>query len=115
MDTTKRPEALRWGVLGAGRITESTVPDLDRVAGFEVVAIASRTGTGAARLASTIPGAVATDVGTVLGDSTIDALYVATPFASVWIVVVELPLRNAPARWRTPEPSSDGWRRSSDR
>jgi predicted dehydrogenase len=82
MDITERYETVRWGVLGAGRITESTVPDLRRVDGFEVVAIASRSTAGAERLAASIPGAVATDSATILGDASIDALYVATPFAT---------------------------------
>jgi predicted dehydrogenase len=82
MSTTEHYETVRWGVLGAGRITESTVPDLARVEGFEVAAVASRTGAGAARLAAAIPGAIATNLETLLGDATIEAVYVATPFAT---------------------------------
>ncbi len=87
MDITERYETVRWGVLGAGRITDATVPDLDRVDGFAVVAVASRSGVGAARLAASIPNAVATDVDSILGDATIDAVYVATPFATHAAVV----------------------------
>jgi predicted dehydrogenase len=82
MTITERYGTVRWGILGAGRITASTVPDLRRVDGFEVVAVAGRTGAGAAELAASIPNAMATDLETVLGDASIDAVYVATPFAT---------------------------------
>lgn len=82
MDTTERYRTIRWGVIGAGRITASTVPDLQRVDGFEVAAIASRTGAGADRLATEIGRPVVTEIDAVLADATIDALYVATPFAT---------------------------------
>lgn len=82
MTTTERYGTVRWGVVGAGRITASTVPDLVRVEGFEVASVAGRGGAGAGQLAASIPNAIATDVETLLGDSSIDAVYVATPFAT---------------------------------
>jgi predicted dehydrogenase len=73
----------RWAIIGAGRITASTVPDLLAVDGFEVRSIVTRTPGAGDELAAASGAAVtSTSLDEVLGDPLVDAVYIATPFMS---------------------------------
>jgi len=72
--------ALRWGVLGTGDIASSFVTDLGLLADAEVVAVGSRSGTGAAGFGqrhriSRRHGSYAA----LVADPAVDVVYVATP------------------------------------
>ena len=73
----------RWAAVGTGTISESVVPDLMSCPGVEVAVVHSRDGAKAARFAERfgIPRSTA-DYEAVLADGTIDAVYLATPFAT---------------------------------
>ncbi len=73
----------RWAIVGAGRITASTVPDLLAVDGFEVRTIMTRTpGAGDDLAAASSATLTSTSLDDVLGDPLVDAVYIATPFMS---------------------------------
>lgn len=72
--------ALRFGVLGTGRITRRLVAELQQAEGIKVTAIASRDAARARWFADQfgIPGAVAGYQNLIAGD-TVDAVYIALP------------------------------------
>lgn len=72
-----------WAVIGTGTISGSVVPDIMACSGAEVAVVHSRDASKAAAFAAShgIPGSTG-DFDTVLADPTIDALYLATPFAT---------------------------------
>lgn len=73
----------RWAIIGAGRITATTVPDLLAVDGFEVRSIVTRTpGAGDALAAASGALVVSTSLEEALDDPLVDAVYIATPFVS---------------------------------
>ena len=73
----------RWAAVGTGTISRSVVPDLQSCAGVEVVIVQSRDAQKAARFAQefSIPASTS-DYEAVLDDPSIDAIYLATPFAT---------------------------------
>lgn len=73
----------RCAAIGAGSISRSVVPELQDCAGAEVVVVQSRDAEKAARFADEfgIPASTG-DYGEILADPTIDAIYLATPFAT---------------------------------
>ena len=72
--------AVRWGVVGPGRIAESVVPDFAHVEGAELVAVASRSQERAQAFADKHGIARAYGgYGGILGDDEVDVLYIATP------------------------------------
>lgn len=73
----------RWAAVGTGTISRSVVPDLMSCEGAEVVVVQSRDGDKAARFADEFGIAASThDFDAVLADPAIDAIYLATPFAT---------------------------------
>jgi predicted dehydrogenase len=75
--------AQRWGIIGAGSISRTVVADLQSCSGAEVVAIQSRDAEKAARFAEEF--GIGTSTGSLdelLADASIDAVYIATPFAT---------------------------------
>jgi predicted dehydrogenase len=82
----RRP--LRWLVVGAGAISHKVVPDLAQLDGVEVAAVHSRDAAKAAAFAAQhgIPRS-SDDRDALLDDPTIDAVYIATPFATHHAVV----------------------------
>ncbi|WP_394551953.1 Gfo/Idh/MocA family protein [Agromyces sp. MMS24-JH15] len=77
------PKPQRWAAIGTGTISRSVVPDLQACDGAEVVIVQSRDAAKAARFAEEfgIPASTG-DFDAVLADPTIDAIYLATPFAT---------------------------------
>lgn len=75
--------AQRWAAVGTGTISRSVVPDLMSCAGAEVTLVQSRNAEKAAAFAEEfgIPASTG-DFDAVLADDAIDAIYLATPFAS---------------------------------
>jgi predicted dehydrogenase len=74
--------ALRWGVLGTGRISETFVPDI-RTAGGRVTAVWGRTDERAAAFAEAHRIAAPTDdIDALLGREDVDIVYIATPPAT---------------------------------
>lgn len=82
-DSSMQRGPLRWAIVGTGTISGSVVPDLASCADVAVVTVQSRDATKAARFAQefAIPASTG-DYAAVLGDDTIDAVYLATPFAT---------------------------------
>jgi predicted dehydrogenase len=75
--------ALRWAAVGTGTISRSVVPDLMSCAGAEVTVVHSRDADKAARFGQEHGIARSTgDLEAVLADDTVDAVYLATPFAT---------------------------------
>lgn len=73
----------RWAAIGTGTISRSVVPDLQGCEGVELVIVQSRDGEKAARFAEEFGIPASTDdYDAVLADPTIDAIYLATPFAT---------------------------------
>ena len=73
----------RWAAVGAGTISRSVVPDLQTCEGAEVVIVQSRDPEKAARFAEEFGVPASTgDYEAILADPTIDAIYLATPFAT---------------------------------
>ncbi len=71
--------ALRWGVLGAGRIAQQFVAELSSTGAGTVSGVASKDLARAARLADAAPGAEAfASYPALLADPLVDAVYVAT-------------------------------------
>jgi predicted dehydrogenase len=71
--------ALRWGVLGAGRIAAEFVAELGSTGAATVAGVASKDLARAARLAAAAPGAEAfASYAALLADPLIDAVYIAT-------------------------------------
>ena len=73
----------RWAAVGTGTISRSVVPDLQSCPGATVVTVHSRDGAKAAGFAKEfgIPAATS-DYAALLADPEIDAIYLATPFAT---------------------------------
>lgn len=73
----------RWAAIGTGTISRSVVPDLQGCEGAEVVIVQSRDAEKAGRFAHEfgIPASTG-DYDAVLGDPSVDAIYLATPFAT---------------------------------
>jgi len=75
--------AQRWGIIGAGSISRTVVADLQTCQGAEVVAIQSRDADKAASFAEEFGISVSTgSLEELLADASIDAVYIATPFAT---------------------------------
>jgi len=73
----------RWAAVGTGTISRSVVPDLQSCDGASVVTVQSRDGDKAARFAEEFGIPASTDdYDAVLADPSIDAIYLATPFAT---------------------------------
>ncbi|WP_164990549.1 Gfo/Idh/MocA family protein [Agromyces albus] len=73
----------RWALIGTGTISRSIAADLARCAGAEAVVVHSRDPEKAARFATEFGIAKATaDYAAILADDSIDAIYLATPFAT---------------------------------
>lgn len=77
MTTTR---IIRWGIIGTGGIVPSVLPDLRRVEGCEVIAVASRTQERADEFAAAhgIPRGFG-DLDAMLALPELDAVYIATP------------------------------------
>ena len=73
---------IRWAIVGAGKITATTVPDLIAVDGFEVRTIMTRTAGAGDELAALCGATATTSLDDVLADPLVDAVYIATPFVS---------------------------------
>jgi predicted dehydrogenase len=73
-------QPVRWGIVGTGDISASVVPDISRCGNAVVAAICSRDNGRAQEFAAkhSIPTAYG-DLGAMLGDSDIDAVYIGTP------------------------------------
>jgi predicted dehydrogenase len=73
----------RWGIVGAGSISRTVVPDLASCRGVEISIVQSRDGGKANAFAQEFGISRSTgDFGEVLADPSIDAVYIATPFAT---------------------------------
>lgn len=73
----------RWGIVGTGSISRTVVPDLAGCPGVEVAIVHSRDEGKAASFAQEFGIARSTgDFGEILTDPLIDAVYIATPFAT---------------------------------
>lgn len=77
---TKDDQNFVWGILGPGGIAQAFAKDLERLSGHTIGAVGSRTLSNATRFAAQYPGAIAYgSYEELVNDSTIDAIYVATP------------------------------------
>jgi predicted dehydrogenase len=73
----------RWGIVGTGSISRTVVPDLASCPGVEVAIVHGRDEGKAASFAQEFGIARSTgDFGEILADPLIDAVYIATPFAT---------------------------------
>ena len=73
----------RWGIAGAGSISRTVVPDLAGCQGVEVSIVQSRDAGKAEAFAQEFGISRSTcDFGELLADPLIDAIYIATPFAT---------------------------------
>ncbi|WP_157731727.1 Gfo/Idh/MocA family protein [Arthrobacter sp. YN] len=84
MDQTPAPQStLKWAIAGAGTISRSIVPDLQLLPGSHVETVYSRKRANAARFAEEFGlDRWTDDYELLLKDPGIDALYLATPFAT---------------------------------
>jgi predicted dehydrogenase len=74
---------VRWAVIGTGKISQSFVPDLRSALGAEVAAVFGRDPSRAAAFGAEHGiAAVFHDYRALLADPSIDAVYLATPFAT---------------------------------
>src|SRR5690349_7931421 len=74
---------VRWAIVGTGMISRSFVPDLRSVPGAEVAAVFGRDRSRAGAFGAEYGiAAVFDDYHKLLADPTIDAVYLATPFAT---------------------------------
>lgn len=75
-------DPMRWAAVGTGTISRSVVPDMGLCDGVEVAVVQSRDADKAARFADEfgIPASTGS-YDDVLADPSIDAVYIATPFA----------------------------------
>ncbi len=73
-------DKIRLGVIGVGNFSRTThLPNIDSLAGLELAAIASATGTSAVSVAERFAASYSTtDVGEILDDEAIDAVLIAT-------------------------------------
>jgi predicted dehydrogenase len=73
----------RWGIAGAGRISRTVAPDLASCQGVEISVVQSRDAGKADAFAQEFGISRSTgDFGELLADPLIDAVYIATPFAT---------------------------------
>ena len=68
-----------WGILGPGDIAQAFAKDLSFIEGHTIGAVGSRTISNAQKFASTFGGTAYGSYEELVADSTIDAIYVATP------------------------------------
>ena len=68
-----------WGILGPGGIAQAFAKDLSFIEGHTIGAVGSRTISNAQKFASTFGGSAYGSYEELVADSTIDAIYVATP------------------------------------
>ncbi len=68
-----------WGILGPGGIAQAFAKDLSFIEGHTIGAVGSRTISNAQKFASTFGGTAYGSYEELVADSTIDAIYVATP------------------------------------
>src|SRR3954447_21857544 len=79
---TSATRKIRWGIIGPGGIAKAFAGGVAGSRTGELVAIASRN-PGKAGLAETFPGArIVNGYETLLGDTDLDAIYIATPHPS---------------------------------
>jgi len=73
-------DTVGFGIIGAGRVAQELAADLGGVEGARLVAVTSRTGVSAERVAARAGGArVHPNVEALLADPEVDVVYVATP------------------------------------
>jgi predicted dehydrogenase len=84
----KEQSNIRWAIIGTGTISRSVVPDLQSCAGADVVVVQSRDAEKAAVFAAEfdIPASTG-EIEAVLADSSVDAVYIATPIATHFGIV----------------------------
>jgi predicted dehydrogenase len=77
---SRRP---RWGIVGTGRISATTVGDLHRTENVDLVAVASRTGANAEAFAAdhSVPRAYG-DYDALFADEDVDVVYLGTPIST---------------------------------
>lgn len=76
----ERPDRIRWGILGTGRMAEAFARCLKEVEDAELVAVGSRTSESAAAFAARHAARHAhADYASVADDAEVDVVYVATP------------------------------------
>ena len=68
-----------WGILGPGGIAQAFAKDLSLIEGHTISAVGSRTISNAQKFANTFGGTAYGSYEELVADSTIDAIYVATP------------------------------------
>ncbi len=82
MSGASTPRTVRWAAVGTGTISRSVVPDIQSVPEAEVVVVQSRDPQKAAQFAAEFSIARSTsDFDEVIQDDSVDAIYLATPFA----------------------------------
>jgi predicted dehydrogenase len=72
----------KWGILGPGGIARAFAKDLQLLDGHEVAAVGSRTLSNAQEFAKSFGGTAYGSYEELVADSTVDAIYVATPHPS---------------------------------
>jgi len=72
----------KWGILGPGGIARAYAKDLQLLDGHEVAAVGSRTLSNAQEFAKSFGGTAYGSYEELVADSTVDAIYVATPHPS---------------------------------
>ena len=72
----------KWGILGPGGIARAFAKDLQLLEGHEVAAVGSRTLSNAQEFAKTFGGTAYGSYEELVADSSVDAIYVATPHPS---------------------------------
>lgn len=76
----ERPDKIRWGIVGTGRMADAFARCLKEVEDAELVAVGSRTGESAAAFAARHAARHAhADYASVADDAEVDVVYVATP------------------------------------
>lgn len=74
---------IKWGIIGTGKIAETFANDLALVDDAALYAVASRSQDNANRFAKSFPGVKAySSYDALVGDSRVDAVYIATPHSS---------------------------------
>lgn len=82
MTAVNQAHVVRWAAIGTGTISRTVVPDMQSVAGVDVVVVQSRDPEKAAQFAAEFGiGRSTGDFDEVIHDEGVDAVYLATPFA----------------------------------